>query len=87
MSTFLDSFRFLLTCVARWMNQRRRQRSIEESRVSREQLGDRRLRLTDDRRRLAEGQGPICDFGCRTPSSPTAYPPLPAFAVTYTESN
>jgi len=57
MSTFVDPFRFLLTCFAGWMNQRQRQAIDylrEENRVLREQLGDRRLRLTDDqRRRLA----------------------------------
>jgi putative transposase len=57
MSTFLDPFRFLLTCVAGWMNQRQREAIDylrEENRVLREQLRDRRLRLTDDqRRRLA----------------------------------
>ena len=47
MSTFLDPFRFLLTCVAGWMNQRKRQAIdylLEENRVLREQLGYRRLR-------------------------------------------
>ena len=57
MSTFLDPFRFLLTSLAGWMNQRHLQAIDylrEENRVLREQLGDRRLRLTDDqRRRLA----------------------------------
>ena len=57
MSKILDPFRFLLVAVARWMNQSQ-YRVIdylrEENRVLREQLGERRLRLTDDeRRRLA----------------------------------
>ena len=53
----LDPFRFVLIAVAGWMNQRQLQAIDylrEENRVLREQLGDRRLRLTDDqRRRLA----------------------------------
>jgi putative transposase len=57
MSTVLDPFRFLLIAVAGWMNQRQLQMIEylrEENRVLREQLRERRLRLTDDqRRRLA----------------------------------
>src|SRR6187200_2387028 len=57
MSTVLDPFRFLLIAVAGWMNQRQLhmiEYLREENRVLREQLGERRLRLTDDqRRRLA----------------------------------
>src|SRR4030095_13653191 len=57
MSMVLDPFRFLLIAVAGWMNQRQLQMIEylrEENRVLREQLGERRLRLTDDqRRRLA----------------------------------
>ena len=53
----LDPFRFVLIAVAGWMNQRQLQMIEylrEENRVLREQLGERRLRLTDDqRRRLA----------------------------------
>jgi hypothetical protein len=54
----LDPFRFLLVAGAGWMNQNQL-RVIdylrEENRVLREQLGERRLRLSDDqRRRLAE---------------------------------
>jgi hypothetical protein len=54
----LDPFRFLLVAVAGWMNQNQL-RVIdylrEENRFLREQLGERRLRLSDDqRRRLAE---------------------------------
>ena len=54
MSTVLDPFRFLLIAVAGWMNQRQLQMIEylrEENRVLREQLGQRRLRLTDDQRR------------------------------------
>ena len=53
----LDPFRFLLIAVAGWMNQH--QLHVidylrQENRVLREQLGGRRLRLSDDqRRRLA----------------------------------
>src|SRR3954452_1490983 len=64
MPTVLDPFRFVLIAVAGWMNQRQLQMIEylrEENRVLREQLGERRLRLTDDhRRRLAaraEGLG------------------------------
>jgi len=57
MLRLLDPFRFVLVAVAGWMNQRQLQAIDylrEENRVLREQLGDRRLRLTDDqRRRLA----------------------------------
>jgi hypothetical protein len=52
-----DPFRFVLISVAGWMNQRQRQMIgylREENRVLREQLGSRRLRLSDDQgRRLA----------------------------------
>jgi len=52
-----DPFRFLLIAVAGWMNQAQEQvidYLREENRALREQLGERRLRLTDDqRRRLA----------------------------------
>lgn len=54
MPTILDPFRFLLIAVAGWMNQRQLQMIEylrEENRVLREQLGERRLRLTDDQRR------------------------------------
>jgi len=53
----LDPFRFVVISVAGWMNQQQREAIDylrEENRVLREQLGDRRLRFTDDqRRRLA----------------------------------
>src|SRR3954452_1096713 len=53
----LNPFQFVVIVLAGWMNQR--QQNVieylrEENRVLREQLGERRLRLTDDqRRRLA----------------------------------
>jgi hypothetical protein len=54
MHQVLDPFRFMLIAVARWMNQQQ-QFAIDhwrqENRVLREQLGDRRLRLNDDKRR------------------------------------
>jgi len=57
MPRVLDPFRLVLIAVAGWMNQRQLQMIDylrEENRVLREQLGARRLRLTDDqRRRLA----------------------------------
>ena len=53
----LDPFRFVLIAIAGWMNQHQLQvidYLREENRVLREQLGGRRLRLSDDqRRRLA----------------------------------
>jgi len=57
MLTPLDPFRFVLIALAGWMNQHQLQvidYLREENRVLREQLGGRRLRLSDDqRRRLA----------------------------------
>src|ERR671912_34217 len=57
MQLVLDPFRFVLISIAGWMNQQQQQAIDylrEENRVLREQLGGRRLRLTDDqRRRLA----------------------------------
>ena len=57
MSRVLDPFRFVLITVAGWMTERQLQAMDylkEENRVLREQLGECRLRLTDDqRRRLA----------------------------------
>ena len=53
----LDPFRFVLIALAGWMNHRQLQvieYLREENRVLREQLGEQRLRLSDDqRRRLA----------------------------------
>src|SRR5713101_489713 len=62
MPRVLDPFRFVLIAVAGWMNQRQLQiidYLREENRVLREQLGGRRLRLTDDQRRrlAAEAKG------------------------------
>src|SRR5437588_10279838 len=57
MPRVLDPIQFVLIALAGWMNQRQLQAIEylrEENRVLREQLGDRRVRLTDDqRRRLA----------------------------------
>src|SRR5262245_51943324 len=57
MSARFDPFSFLVTSLAGWMNQHQRHVIdflMEENRVLREQIGDRRLRLSDDqRRRLA----------------------------------
>src|SRR5215472_9360475 len=53
----LDPFAFLVISFAGWINQRQQQvieYLVEENRVLREQIGDRRLRFSDDqRRRLA----------------------------------
>src|SRR5213594_742144 len=52
-----DPFSFLVTSIAGWMNQHQHHvinYLIEENRVLREQIGNRRLRFSDDqRRRLA----------------------------------
>ena len=57
MSQFLDPFRFVLIALSGWMNSRQAlliDYLREENRVLREQLGEKRLRFTDDqRRRLA----------------------------------
>ena len=53
----LDPFSFVVTSIAGWMNQRQHQvieYLVEENRVLREQIGNRRMRFTDDQRcRLA----------------------------------
>ena len=53
----LDPFSFLVFSIAGWINQRQQQvieYLVEENRVLREQIGNRRMRFTDDqRRRLA----------------------------------
>jgi hypothetical protein len=57
MRVALDPFSFLITTLAGWMNQHQRhviEYLMEENRVLREQIGDRRLRFSNDqRRRLA----------------------------------
>jgi len=57
MQACLDPFSFLVVSIAGWINQRQQQLIeylVEENRVLREQVGNRRLRFTDDqRRRLA----------------------------------
>src|SRR5690348_10966188 len=72
MSRVLDPFRFVLIALSGWKNDRQ-SRLIEylreENRVLREQLGDKRLRFTDDqRRRLAAkakglGRKVLADLG------------------------
>src|SRR5256885_12135751 len=53
----LDPLSFLVVSIAGWINQRQQQLIeylVEENRVLREQMGNRRMRFTDDqRRRLA----------------------------------
>src|SRR5438309_8100885 len=53
----LNPFSFLVVSIAGWINQRQQQLIeylVEENRVLREQMGNRRMRFTDDqRRRLA----------------------------------
>src|SRR5215467_8832714 len=57
MQAGLDPFTFLIISIAGWMNQRQQQviqYLVEENRVLREQIGNRRMRFTDDQRcRLA----------------------------------
>jgi HTH-like domain len=57
MQAILDPFTFLIISIAGWMNQRQQQvieYLVEENRVLREQIGNRRMRLTDNQRcRLA----------------------------------
>jgi hypothetical protein len=57
MPAFLTPLSFIITSIAGWLNQYQQHSIdylIEENRVLREQIGDRRLRFTDDqRRRLA----------------------------------
>jgi hypothetical protein len=57
MRVTLDPLSFRITAVAGWMNQHQRhviEYLMEENRVLREQIGNRRLRFSDDqRRRLA----------------------------------
>src|SRR5438093_9257435 len=57
MQACLDPFSFLVVSIAGWINQRQQQLIeylVEENRVLREQVGNRRLRFTDDQlRRLA----------------------------------
>src|SRR5713101_8132680 len=57
MCPLLDPFSFLVVSLAGWMNQHQQHvihYLIEENRVLREQIGNRRMRFSDDqRRRLA----------------------------------
>src|SRR5437773_11323027 len=57
MHALLDPFSFLVVALAGWMNQQQQHvihYLMEENRVLREQIGNRRMRFTDDqRRRLA----------------------------------
>src|SRR5262252_3532519 len=57
MRVAFDPFSFLVTSLAGWMNQHQQhiiEYLVEENRVLRKQIGDRRLRFSDDqRRRLA----------------------------------
>ena len=57
MQAGLDPFTFLIISIAGWMNQRQQQvieYLMEENRVLREQIGNPRMRFTDNqRRRLA----------------------------------
>ena len=55
MRTGIDPFSFLVNCIAGWMNQHQHQvieYLIEENRILREQMGNRRMRFTDNQRRV-----------------------------------
>jgi len=50
----LDPFTFLIVSISGWMNQHQHQvieYLVEENRVLREQIGNRRIRFTDNQRR------------------------------------
>ena len=56
----MDPFRFVVVCVAGWMNQHQQhviEYLVEENRVLREQIGGRRLRFNDDQRRRLAAKG------------------------------
>src|SRR6516165_6368241 len=57
MRAVLDPFSFLVVCICGWMNQHQHQvieYLMEENRILREQIGNRRMRFTDNQRcRLA----------------------------------
>jgi putative transposase len=69
----LDPFRFVLISVAGWMNQHQ-QHAIEylrdENRVLRAQLGNRRLRFTDDQRRSLAARAKLLGRKCWRRSLP-----------------
>ena len=59
MHASLDPFSFLVVSLAGWMNQHPQHAIhylMEENRVLREQIGNRRLRFTDDQRRRLAGK-------------------------------
>jgi hypothetical protein len=57
MRATLNPFSFVVVCVAGWLNEKQQQvieYLVEENRVLREQIGDRRMRFNDEQRlRLA----------------------------------
>ena len=58
----LQPLRFLLVLFAGWIRREQAQvvdYLVEENRVLREQLGDKRLRLTDDQRRRLAAKGKV----------------------------
>ena len=73
----------LIASVAGWMNQRQGEvleYLIEENRVLKEQLGGRKLRLTDDQRRRLAAIGRCCMNRARPtgPPPPAAQAPIAA---------
>src|SRR5262245_24269758 len=60
MSADLSPLRLLLVTLAGWVNRHQQeiiQYLVEENRVLREKLGERRVRLTDDQRRRLAAKG------------------------------
>jgi len=62
MQARLDPFSFLIVSIAGWMNQHQHrviEYLIEENRVFREQMGNRRLRFSDDQLSCAKTKSGI----------------------------
>jgi len=65
MQTALDPFSFLVTAIAGWMNQHQHHvidYLIEENAVLREEIGNRRLRFSDDQRRRLAAKALVFSF-------------------------
>jgi hypothetical protein len=67
MRAILDPFSFVVISMAGWMNQHQQQvieYLIEENRVLREQIGNRRLRFSDNQRRRLAARAKSLVGGC-----------------------
>jgi len=84
MRAILDPFSFVVISIAGWMNQHQQhviEYLIEENRVLREQIGNRRLRFSDNQRDWIVRSGfcsnqkrlPVCR-PCNTPFGQVAVP-------------